>query len=51
MRELIALRCTSCKRKNYYTTKNKRLHPEKFSIKKYCRFERKHILHKEAKPK
>ncbi|MFH1505160.1 MAG: 50S ribosomal protein L33 [Candidatus Omnitrophota bacterium] len=50
MRELIALSCEICKRKNYYTTKNKRKHPEKLSVKKYCRFERKHTEHKEAKP-
>ena len=50
MRELIALSCTVCKRKNYYTTKNKRTHAEKFTIKKYCRFERKYTEHKEAKP-
>jgi len=49
MRELIALACSNCKRKNYYTTKNKRKHPEKFSLLKYCPFERKHTEHKEAK--
>ncbi|MFH1519003.1 MAG: 50S ribosomal protein L33 [Candidatus Omnitrophota bacterium] len=50
MRELIALSCTICKRKNYYTTKNKRKHPEKVSIKKFCSWERKYTEHKEAKP-
>ncbi|MCQ9204901.1 MAG: 50S ribosomal protein L33 [Omnitrophica bacterium] len=50
MRELIALACAVCKRKNYYFTKNKRKHPEKLSMKKYCRFDRKHTEHKEAKP-
>jgi len=50
MRELIALACSECKRKNYYTTKNKRKHPEKFAVKKYCRIDRKHTEHKEAKP-
>ncbi|MDP8290238.1 MAG: 50S ribosomal protein L33 [Candidatus Susulua stagnicola] len=50
MRELIALACTVCKRKNYYTTKNKRKHPEKMSLKKFCPWERKYIEHKEAKP-
>ncbi len=49
MRDLIALSCTTCKRKNYYTTKNKRKHPEKVLIKKFCRFCRKHLDHKEAK--
>ena len=50
MRELIALSCTICKRKNYYTTKNKRKHPEKMAIKKFCPWERKYTEHKEAKP-
>ncbi|MDD5069332.1 MAG: 50S ribosomal protein L33 [Candidatus Omnitrophica bacterium] len=50
MRELIALACSECKRKNYYTTRNKRKHPEKYTIRKYCRFDRKHTEHREAKP-
>ncbi|MCK9615653.1 MAG: 50S ribosomal protein L33 [Candidatus Omnitrophica bacterium] len=49
MRELIALECTSCKRNNYYITKNKRKHPEKLNISKFCRFCRKHTEHKETK--
>ncbi|UCG35397.1 MAG: 50S ribosomal protein L33 [Candidatus Omnitrophota bacterium] len=49
MRELIALQCTSCKQKNYFYTKNKRKHPEKSSIKKFCRSCRKHLEHKESK--
>ena len=50
MRELISFECGICKNKNYYTTKNKRKHPEKIALKKYCRFCRKHSEHKEAKP-
>ncbi|MCP4653273.1 MAG: 50S ribosomal protein L33 [Candidatus Omnitrophica bacterium] len=49
MRELIALRCGECKRKNYFSTKNKRKHPEKMEVNKFCRFCRKYIVHKEAK--
>ncbi|MBU1122668.1 MAG: 50S ribosomal protein L33 [Candidatus Omnitrophota bacterium] len=49
MRELIALKCSGCKRKNYYTSKNKRKQPEKFSISKFCRFCRKYVEHREAK--
>ena len=49
MRDLIALQCTECKRKNYTTTKNKRTMPDKMQIKKYCAFDRKHTLHKEVK--
>ena len=50
MRELIALECTICKRNNYYSTKNKRKHPEKSTLNKLCRFCRKHTQHKETKP-
>ncbi len=50
MRELIGLECSECKRKNYYTTKNKRKHPEKFQINKFCKFCRKYTKHREIKP-
>jgi large subunit ribosomal protein L33 len=48
-RELVTLACTECKSRNYYTTKNKRTTPDRLEIKKYCRFERKRTVHKEAK--
>ncbi|MBN1595340.1 50S ribosomal protein L33, partial [candidate division FCPU426 bacterium] len=38
-----------CKRKNYITKKDKRKHPEKMSLKKFCRFCGKHTAHKETK--
>jgi large subunit ribosomal protein L33 len=49
--ELIALQCTECKRKNYTTKKNRRNMQEKLELNKYCPFDRKHTLHKEAKVK
>ncbi|MBM3252892.1 MAG: 50S ribosomal protein L33 [Candidatus Omnitrophica bacterium] len=49
MRELITLACSICKRRNYTTTKNKKTNPDKLEFKKYCRFCRKHTLHKEVK--
>ncbi|HNR94588.1 MAG TPA: 50S ribosomal protein L33 [Kiritimatiellia bacterium] len=48
-REIITLACTECKRRNYTTTKDKRLTPGRMEKKKYCPFERKHILHRETK--
>ena len=36
MREKIILECTECKSRNYHTTKNKRLHPERVEWKKFC---------------
>ena len=49
--ELIALQCSECKRRNYTTQKNRRNTQEKLEFKKYCRFDRKHTLHKETKVK
>ncbi|QQR80846.1 MAG: 50S ribosomal protein L33 [Deltaproteobacteria bacterium] len=49
MRSIIQLECTECKRRNYSTTKNKTRTPGKLEIKKYCRFCRKHNVHKETK--
>jgi large subunit ribosomal protein L33 len=48
-RDLVILACTECKRRNYTTTKNKRTTPDRLELKKYCRFERKHTLHREVK--
>lgn len=31
------------------TTRDKRKNPERYELKKYCKFERKHTVHKEVK--
>ena len=49
--EIIALQCTECDRRNYTTTKNRRNMQGKLELKKYCRHDRKHTLHREAKVK
>lgn len=49
--EIIALQCTECKRRNYTTTKNRKNTQGKLELQKYCPFDRKHTLHKEAKVK
>ncbi|MBU0650862.1 50S ribosomal protein L33 [bacterium] len=49
MRDIITLECGKCKRRNYTTTKNKKLNPDRMLIKKYCRFCREHTEHKEIK--
>ena len=51
MREIVTLQCTECKEKNYTTTKNKRLHPEKMEVSKFDPVVRKHVPYKEAKIK
>ncbi|MDI6821200.1 MAG: 50S ribosomal protein L33 [Patescibacteria group bacterium] len=47
--KIIRLRCGVCKRVNYTTRKNKKLIERKIEFKRFCRWCRKHTLHKEAK--
>jgi len=49
MREIISLECGDCKRRNYSQTKNKKLHTNRLEVKKYCRFCKKHTVHKETR--
>ncbi|MDE0185854.1 MAG: 50S ribosomal protein L33 [Candidatus Poribacteria bacterium] len=48
-RDVVSLACDDCKRRNYVTTRNKRKQQSRFEFKKYCRFCRKHTLHKETR--
>ncbi|MHB0970044.1 MAG: 50S ribosomal protein L33 [Thermoanaerobaculia bacterium] len=48
-REIITLQCTECKRKNYSTTKNRKTTTEKLELKKFCRHDRHHTVHREVK--
>ncbi|HEX6237972.1 MAG TPA: 50S ribosomal protein L33 [Acidimicrobiales bacterium] len=45
----VTLECTSCKRRNYITTKNKTNDRERIELRKYCRWERRHVVHKETR--
>jgi large subunit ribosomal protein L33 len=49
MREIITLSCAECKRRNYSTTKNKRNTTDRLERSKYCRWCRKHTVHRETK--
>jgi len=49
MREIITLQCSECKERNYTLTKNKKLQKDKIELKKFCKFCRKHTVHKEIK--
>ena len=40
--------CSECKQRNYDTTKNKKNDPDRLEMNKYCKFCRKHTLHKET---
>ncbi len=49
MRENVTLQCGDCKRRNYVATKNKKTTTGKLEFSKYCRFCRKHTVHKETR--
>lgn len=48
-RPKVTLACEVCKRRNYITTKNKSTQRERIEMRKYCRFDRAHTLHKETR--
>lgn len=45
----VTLECTVCKRRNYITMKNKNNDRERIELKKYCRWDRTHTVHKETR--
>ena len=49
MREIVTLQCTTCKKRNYSTTKNKKKTPARLEIKKFCRACRGHRVHRETR--
>lgn len=55
IRVQVILECTTCRSSGvpgvsrYVTTKNRRTTTERVELQKYCKFERKHTLHKEIK--
>jgi len=49
MRDQVTLACNDCKMRNYITTKNKRLHPDRVGFQKFCPKCRKHTEHKETR--
>ena len=49
MRVKITLACTECKQRNYNTKKNKKNDPDRLEMNKFCKFCKKHTLHKETK--
>jgi large subunit ribosomal protein L33 len=50
MREYVWLECTVCNARNYRTNKETR-GANRLELKKFCRKERKHTLHKESRKK
>lgn len=48
-REHVTLACTECKNRNYISFRNKKNHPDKLELRKYCKHCNKMTLHKEVK--
>ena len=49
MRVKVVLACTEGMLRNYTTKKNNKNDPDRLEMNKYCRFCRKHTLHRETK--
>lgn len=55
VRVQVILECTECRKSGqpgvsrYVSVKNRRNTTERIELKKYCRFERKHTVHREVK--
>ena len=45
----VTLACDVCKRRNYITMKNRQNDRERIEMKKYCRWDRQHTLHRETR--
>ncbi|MEK8132687.1 50S ribosomal protein L33 [Paenibacillus filicis] len=49
MRVIITLACTNCKQRNYASSKNKRNHPDRMELKKYCKYCNEQTAHRETR--
>jgi len=45
----VKIQCQICKRINYYAHKSKTTAEKKLELKKFCKFCKKHTVHKEVK--
>ena len=46
---LVKMACQDCKRTNYWTRKNRKGVERKLELKKFCKWCKKHVTHKESK--
>ncbi|HAJ70359.1 MAG: 50S ribosomal protein L33 [Alkalibacterium sp.] len=49
MKKKLALACTDCGSRNYTKDVSDKVRTERLEIKKYCRYCKKHTLHRETK--
>jgi len=45
----LKMQCQGCKRVNYFTHKSKTITEKKLELKKFCKWCKKHTVHKESK--
>ena len=45
----VTLACEECKRRNYITIKSRINDRDRIEMKKYCRWDRRHTLHRETR--
>ena len=48
-RGYVTLECTECKRHNYRTSKRLKGGTPRLELKKFCRFDRRHTVHRERR--
>ncbi|MBO0779236.1 MAG: 50S ribosomal protein L33 [Ktedonobacteraceae bacterium] len=48
-RIVVTMACTTCKSRNYTTSKNKKNNPERLELRKFCPTCRVHAPHRETK--
>jgi large subunit ribosomal protein L33 len=48
-RPVITMACTTCRRRNYTTVKNRQNDRDRMELNKYCRWCRGHTLHRETR--
>lgn len=49
VRPIITFACTECKERNYVTVKNRINDRDRIELRKYCKRERRHTLHRETR--
>ena len=48
-KKFVKLKCTECGRINYFVKKSNRMKDKKLELMKFCKWCKKHTLHKETK--
>ncbi len=48
-RIIVTLACNECKERNYTTEKNRRNDTERLELRKFCKRERRHTMHRETR--